>query len=82
MEPAQSAIVVYTEIISMEEHFSQEYISGSGAEAVFKKTSLGWYANFEGSYELLFMGKDKPTDWFPGDRIKITFTKEPHENPT
>ena len=33
--------------------------------------SLGWFVNFDGSYESLFVGNDEPKDLTPGTEVDI-----------
>ena len=39
----------------------------------------GWYVHFDGSWESINLGPDKPFD--EGDRVKITFEKVTHAKP-
>jgi len=39
-----------------------------------KYEDIGWFVQFEGSWEGLFFGMDKP-DFTTGDEVKITFTQ-------
>jgi hypothetical protein len=32
---------------------------------------VGWFVQFEGSYEALFMGREKPMDLTPGTKVQI-----------
>ena len=63
---------IFTRITRVEESFENIQVSGSGDAAVFTKRSLGWFVTFEGSYESLYFGDEKPT-FTEGKRVKITF---------
>lgn len=78
MEPPKKKInlayTILTTCISVEERFIQVYSSGVGKEAVFEQASTGWWATFEGSYEALYFGEEKP--WFDkGDKMKVMFQR-------
>lgn len=68
------AYTVIAEIGAIEERFNREWISGRGAEAIFKETSRGWFVHFIGSNEAIRFGDEKP-DWNVGDKVKITFER-------
>ncbi len=76
MEAETNSIAVFTTIRHISERFKEEYVSGVGADALFKKVSQGWYVWFHNSHELLYMGDNPPPNWNEGDTVKITFTKE------
>lgn len=63
---------IFTKVLKVEEGFEKVYVSGSGESAVFTKRSLGWFVTFEGSYESLFFGDEKPR-LSVGKNVKITF---------
>lgn len=63
---------IYTKVVKNEESFERLHLSGSGESAVFTKRSLGWFVTFEGSYESLFFGDEKPK-LSVGKTVKITF---------
>jgi len=37
----------------------------------WEREDVGWFVQFEGSYEALFMGREKPLDLAPGTKVKI-----------
>jgi len=39
--------------------------------AVLTSQKIGWFVNFEGSYESLFVGSEKPKDLEPGTEVDI-----------
>lgn len=41
-----------------------------GEETITEKASAGWFVNFEGSWESLFLGKEKP-NLQPGQHVNI-----------
>lgn len=63
---------IFTKITKIEESFETVHVSGTGPLAVFEKRSLGWFVTFEGSYESLFFGDEKPK-LSVGKNVKITF---------
>lgn len=63
-------------VLNVEERKRSLHVSGTGADAIFRLESVGWFAQFEGSYESLFLGTEKP-DLDKGDRVNITITKAP-----
>lgn len=68
---------VWTKVVRVEERFKTEYVSGSGADVVNRQRSLGWFVQFLGSYEMLFLGLEKPDGLETGDTVKITVEKQP-----
>lgn len=58
------------------EHKSNRYISGHGDNAAFREISHGWFVSFEGSFESVRFGDEKPP-WEVGDTIDVTFQKRP-----
>lgn len=73
MEPLE-ATVIFTTIVNIEERFRTEYVSGYGSATVFNQVSLGWFILYEGSWEAIHVGYDKPS-WKVGDKVKITMEK-------
>jgi hypothetical protein len=63
--------IIRTRVQAVEERFNTRYVSGHGKDAVFESVSLGWFALFDGSQELLFLGVDQP-ELKRGDAVKIT----------
>lgn len=41
---------------------------------ITERENMGWYVQFEGSWESLSLGMEKPA-WTPGDKIKITMER-------
>lgn len=78
MESTQATLnIAYTvqaRIKNLEEKFGRQWVGGIGKDAVYVNVSRGWFINFEGSFESLYFGPDKP-HWQEGDEIKITFAK-------
>lgn len=75
-QPIKVAYTIIAKVTKLGEHFTKEWLKGSGAEAEFTERSLGWFAMFEGSFEMLYFGETKP-EFDTGNKVKITFTKEP-----
>ena len=61
-------------ITRIEEKFDKQHVKGVGPDALFVTVSQGWFVSFEGSYEAIFIGMDKPTAMV-GDPalLEITF---------
>lgn len=71
--------VINASVKSVQELFYDRYVSGVGKDAQFQKVSRGWFVGLHGSYELLYIGDEKP-DIKVGDAAIITVTfpkKEP-----
>ena len=47
-------------VTSVQERFESHHVSGVGDDAAFSKVSIGWFIGFEGSWELIHVGTDKP----------------------
>lgn len=79
MEPTQGplAFKLYTKVESVNEVVEKEYVSGSGADAVFNNVSRGWFVAFEGSHESLFLGMEKP-GLVVGDEVEVNIRKKAH----
>jgi hypothetical protein len=73
---SETRYVVKTKVICVEERFKTVYVSGSGANVVNRQNSLGWFVQFEGSYEMLFVGHEEPVGLKKGDAVRITVEKE------
>lgn len=65
---------VYSKVVSIKERFMNQHVSGFGDNAIFNIISLGWYVHFEGSYESLNFGNERPP-FKEGDTIRISFEK-------
>jgi len=61
-----------TRVVKIEE---KEYVlagrKDEKGEPVFTKKTLGWFVHFEGSYESLFVGYEKPIDLDLGSEVDI-----------
>lgn len=66
--------LIRTKVIEVREQFDREYISGHGYDAKFGQKSRGWFVYFQGSYEALHVGAEKP-DLKEGDDILITIER-------
>lgn len=61
MEPARYSIVIHDVlVVDVKERLKYHWISGKGAEALFRSESLGWYITLIGSREALYIGDTKP----------------------
>lgn len=67
-------VYIETRVKRVWEQIEKVYVNGTGNSAVFESVSRGWFVAFQGSYEALFFGEERP-EFQPGDRIKITFEK-------
>ena len=78
VRPPRERYVIPTRVLDVREEFSRYYeATGEGALQKFEKVkgqSLGWYVQFEGSFEALYLGTTRPK-LSPGDRVKITIEK-------
>lgn len=63
---------IYTTVKLVE--FREKVVRGRmiGETAVLDKEPLGWYVHFEGSWESLYMGHEKP-DFVKGQKVEISF---------
>jgi hypothetical protein len=68
------AISITVRVVEVFEKFQQRHISGTGKDWVCENVSIGWFVLYEGSYEALYVGAEKPS-LAPGDTICITFRK-------
>ena len=69
------AIRFSAKVLAIEEKFRQDYVSGTGADTIYNSVSLGWFVLYEGSYEALFAGTEKP-DLAVGDTVTIRIRKD------
>jgi hypothetical protein len=79
LEPTQDQVVyiIQTKVKRVEERFKLVHIGGVGKEALFETVSRGWFAVFEGSWEALGLGSEKPP-LDPGDEIIISIQRSKH----
>lgn len=73
--PVKVRYIINTKVANIEEEFVPTYISGIGKDALFENRSKGWFAYFEGSYEAIHVGAEKP-ELAKGDRVRITIERE------
>lgn len=62
--------LIKTKVLKIEELFDERYVKGVGKDVVFAKTSKGFFVLFEGSYEKLYLGMERP-ELQEGDRVRI-----------
>lgn len=64
-------IRIPTKVMKLEER--KRVISGKkvGDDAVLTSQTIGWFVHFEGSYESLFVGYEKPVGLDPGTEVDI-----------
>lgn len=80
MEPAQAPLrlkvnyTIMTSVVDVKEHKERRHVEGSGDKAKFSEESTGWFVTFDGSYEALYFGSEKP-GFDKGDKVKITFER-------
>lgn len=67
--------VINAKVVRLEERHKTLYVSGSGDGIVTRQQSLGWFVQFEGSYEMLFIGHDEPVGLSKGDAVHISIEK-------
>ena len=58
-------------IVSVEEKFERQYVSGFGPESVFRQVSRGWFVLLEGSNEAIFISKNRPDYARVGDTVTV-----------
>jgi hypothetical protein len=63
-----------TTVQIVEERFRNRWVEGGGDGAIFESESLGWYIQFTGSWEGIYLGKDKPP-FVVGDAVNIIIEK-------
>ena len=66
--------VIYTTVADIMEKFIKEYKTGHGDKAKFEDISEGWYVNFEGSHEGMFLDVVRP-ELNKGDLVRITIER-------
>lgn len=76
MEPIEEPIkyVFSAKVRGVEEKFVERYIGGIGDDALFATISQGWYINLIGSWEMLYVGNDKPNLKI-NDDVTVTIEK-------
>jgi predicted RNA-binding protein (virulence factor B family) len=53
-------------------------VKSEDPKATIQQTkSAGWFVHFEGSYESLFMGDERPVDLEPGTEVDILIIPRP-----
>lgn len=67
-------IVIPTRVAELFEHQRHVRSTKIGNEVVSSYAKVGWFVRFEGSYEALFMGLDRP-DLNVGDTVEIRIRK-------
>lgn len=68
------AIRINARVVEVFERKRKIWISGTGQDAVFNEVSDGWFVRYEGSFEALHVGEEKP-DLAVGDTVTISFRK-------
>jgi hypothetical protein len=76
MEPVEATIryIIYTSVAKIEERFQNVHVGGTGKDALFADISKGWFALFRGSWESLYLGRERP-NLLVGDVVRITFER-------
>lgn len=80
-EPLRIVYTVYSTVKRVEEVFQTctSYKNEKGEYETIKE-SLGWFVNFDGSWESICFGGDRP-QFNKGDKIKITFERIEDDQP-
>ncbi len=68
-----------TTVQILEERFRNRWVEGHGHGAIFESESLGWYVQFTGSYEGLYLGKPP---FEVGDAVNIIIEKAQDAKPS
>lgn len=73
MESTKKKVIttIHAPLRDLTEEFISVYTGGVGADATFVKRSKGWFYHFEGSYEAIHVGFDRPKVKI-GSMAKIT----------
>lgn len=66
--------VIETKVLKIEELFDRKYEGGFGNNTQFKSLSKGFFVSFEGSYEKLNLGFERP-ELKVGDKVKIVIER-------
>lgn len=69
------AITYSTKVVDIFHKTKRIHVSGTGPDAIFNEESLGWFVLYEGSYEALHAGAEKP-HLAIGDTVTITIRKQ------
>ena len=78
MEQTEEMIyIIKTRVCNVEHRSQRLHVGGFGQDAVFRTEAIGWFVHFEGSWEAIFLGKEKPS-LVSGDHIEIKIQKANH----
>jgi hypothetical protein len=64
-----TAYIIHTRVVKLERHF-RTWFTGVGDTAIRHDDPIGWFIQFAGSSESIFLGNDMPT-WKVGDPVTI-----------
>ena len=77
MEPSHPTLkiiyVIHAKVQKLEEKFDMLFNQSTGKTE--NGESLGWYVQFEGSTESIYLSHDKP-NWAVGNEVKISFERQ------
>ncbi len=65
--------VIFAKVQKLAEKFDMLFNQSTGKTE--RGESLGWYVQFEGSTESIYLSHDKPA-WAVGDTVKISFERQ------
>lgn len=71
MESVKTKIRFHAYVNKIEEKFVRTWVEGIGDKAEFKDVSIGWYLHLSGSWESIYIGKEKPS-MVQGDQMIVT----------
>lgn len=72
--------IIKTRVCNIEHRSERLHVSGFGGDATFRTVPIGWFVHFEGSWEAIYLGQEKP-DLQSGDAITIKISKDPDAKP-
>lgn len=78
--PETIVYTIKTRVCNVEHRSERLHVGGFGQDATFRTAPIGWFVHFEGSWEAIYLGTEKP-DLKSGDPIQIQIRKDPDANP-
>ena len=73
-------VILHATIAKIEEKFNEYAVRKLGGKYTFTQKSRGWFVHLEGSsgsIKLFETREEWEGEWAPGDKVKITFEREP-----
>ena len=63
--------VIETRVVRLEEKSRVAGAKKVGDDVVVERETLGWFVLLEGSHEMLYLGRDQPSDLVVGQKVRI-----------